>query len=259
MARGSGATTGSASGPVGPVVEMLGESGQLTKEGKVRVRKKYFVTNEKDLSQAPDISGYKPVGITYNKVAGGAYEQEVEYVAQLEAANSPIVETLDGLTGSFETFASYERIPIAQHPLIADLLINYGGYQTDDGEPLWPPYYSNDEGKQVRNPMYGVKTYKSPTMRFRHTYVVKGMPPRSIYDKAGNVVTSLPAGFPTPIGPSDSDGNEIKLRWLMLVPSLLREGDSTRIVQEYELIDPAPGMSDIYEITDPPGQAANQL
>lgn len=253
MPRGSGDTGKIASGPSGPVVEMLGESGQLTNQGKIRVRKKFFVTNQADLSKAADLPGYKPTGITYNKVAGGAYEQEVEYAAQIDPNQSPIVETLQGLSGTFETMTSYERIPIAQHPRIADLLIDYGGYTTDDGEPRWPQFYTDGDGNQKRNPMYGVKTWKVPTMTFRHTYTVKGMPPRTIYDKAGDVVTSLPAGFPTPKGPVDSEGNELKLRWLMLVPALFREGDTTRIVQEYELIDAAPGMSDIYETTGTPG------
>lgn len=239
--------------PETPFPELAGESGQLTKEGKVRIRKKYFVTNKDDLQRVVDLPGYKPTSISYNKIGGGAYEQEVEYAAQIELGASAVLEELQGDYGTFETISSYERVAISQHPQISKLLLDFGGYTTNDGEPMWPMFYTGLDGTKTRNPMYGVKSYKVPTMTFRHTYTIKGMPPRSIYNKAGKQITYLPAGFPSPYGPLDEEDKEIKLRWLALIPQLYRDGDTTRIIQEYELIDAAPGLGSIYDATGEAG------
>lgn len=89
-------------------------------------------------------------------------------------------------------------------------------------------------------------------MTFRHTYYVKAVS-RSIYDRAGKVVESLPAAFPTPRGPTDRKGKEIRRRWLMQMPAISREGESYRIVQDYVLLD-ASGISEgLYEVTSTPG------
>lgn len=261
MARGS-TSGGSGSGaPSGPVVEMTGESGQLTNQGRAVVRKKYFVTSEADLSKVPEYAGFRAVNVTYNKLLNGAYEQNVEYAAQLDAGQAPgVVETLGGLTGTFEMSTSYESRPIELHPKIDKLSVNYGGYFTPDGFAKWPPFYSKANtgglgaGSQERNPMFGVTRYKDVSMTLRHTYYVKNVP-QSIYDKAGNVVTSLPAGFPTPKGPLDGDGKEIKRRWMMQMPAVSRDGNSYRVVQEYVLLDTSGVADGLYETTSTPGQA----
>ena len=260
MARGSSRGGGGGGGPSGPVVEMTGESGELNNTGRARIRKKYFVTNEADLAKVPDLTGYRATNITYNKIGGGAYEQNVEYTAQVDAAVSAVVETLGGLNGTFEMFTSYESHPIELHPKIDKLSVDYGGYFTPDGFAKWPPFYTPTSGgglgsgTQVRNPMFGVTRYKDVSMTFRHTYYVKNVP-RSIYDKAGNIVTNLPAGFPTPKGPVDKDGKEIKRRWMMQMPAVSRDGNSYRVVQEYVLLDSSGAASDLYEVTSTPGQA----
>jgi hypothetical protein len=102
--------------------------------------------------------------------------------------------------------------------------------------------------------MFGVTKYKDVSMTFRHTYYVTNVP-RGVYDKAGKIVFNLPAGFPTPKGPTDKDGKEIKRRWMMQMPAVSREGNSYRVVQEYVLLDSSGVASDLYEVTSTPGQA----
>jgi hypothetical protein len=262
MARGSGGGSGGgAGGPTGPVVEMLGESGELNNQGRVTVRKKYFVANAADLGKTPELSGYRPTNISYNKIGGGAYEQFVDYTAQVSSEQSGVVEKLQGLEGTFEMFTSYESRPIELHHNIAKLSIDYGGYFTPDGFAKWPPTYipgggggGLSSGEAVPNPMFGVTRYKDVTMTFRHTYNASAVP-RAVYDKAGKVVVNLPAGFPTPKGPVNKEtGKEIKRRWMMQMPAVSREGNSYRIVQEYVLLDNSGVAEDLYEVTSTPGQ-----
>lgn len=261
MARGSSGGGGGSGAPGGPVVEMLGESGEINNQGKAKIRKKFFVTDIANLTKIPEFPGYRAVNVTYNKIGGGAYEQNVEYAAQVDASQSPgLVETLQGISGTFEMFTSYESHPIELHPKIDKLTEDFGGYYTPDGFAKWPPLYSTgggaglSGGQPVKNPMFGVTRYKEVSMIFRHTFYQNTVP-RSIYDKAGKVVTTLPAGFPTPQGPNDSEGREIKRRWMLQMPAVSREGAAYRIVQEYVLLDTSGVADGLYEVTTTPGNA----
>lgn len=261
MARGSSGGGGGSGAPGAPVVEMLGESGEINNQGKAKIRKKFFVTNIADLTKIPEFPGYRAVNVTYNKIGGGAYEQNVEYAAQVDASQSPgLVETLQGISGTFEMFTSYESHPIELHPKIDKLTEDFGGYYTPDGFAKWPPLYSTgggaglSGGQPVKNPMFGVTRYKEVSMIFRHTFYQNTVP-SSIYDKAGKVVTTLPAGFPTPKGPNDSEGREIKRRWMLQMPAVSREGAAYRIVQEYVLLDTSGVADGLYEVTTTPGNA----
>lgn len=261
MARGSSGGGGGSGAPGGPVVEMLGESGEINNQGKAKIRKKFFVTDIANLTKIPEFPGYRAVNVTYNKIGGGAYEQNVEYAAQVDASQSPgLVETLQGISGTFEMFTSYESHPIELHPKIDKLTEDFGGYYTPDGFAKWPPLYSTgggaglSGGQPVKNPMFGVTRYKEVSMIFRHTFYQNTVP-RSIYDKAGKVVTTLPAGFPTPKGPNDSEGREIKRRWMLQMPAVSREGAAYRIVQEYVLLDTSGVADGLYEVTTTPGNA----
>lgn len=258
MARGSSASGGGAGTPSGPVVEMLGESGELTHQGRIRIRKKYFLASADDLGKVPEINGYRAVNVSYSRIGAG-YEQSVDYAAQLTAQQAPgVVEKLGGLDGSFEMFTSYESVPIELHPRIDQLSVDYGGYFTPDGFAKWPPFYTPGgggglgAGEQKRNPMFGVTRYKEVSMTFRHTYYLTSLN-QGIYEKAGKVVETLPAGFPTPRGPADKDGREIKRRWMVQMPAISREGNSYRIVQEYVLLDTSSVADGMYEVTSTPG------
>ena len=258
MARGSGDKGGGSGAPSGAVVEMLGESGEINAQGKAKIRKKFFVTNIADLTKIPQFPGYRAVNVTFNQIGGGNYEQNVEYAAQVAASQSPgLVETLQGVSGTFEMFTSYESHPIELHPRINKLLVDFGGYCTPDGFAKWPPTYTTGgsglSGDQaIRNPLFGVTRFKEVSMIFRHTFYKKSVS-QNIYDKAGKVVTNLPAGFPTPKGHTDGEGNEIKRRWMMQMPAVSREGDAYRIVQEYVLLDSSAIGEGLYEVTTTPG------
>ena len=188
MARGSGGGGGGSGAPSGAVVEMLGESGEINSQGKARIRKKFFVTNIADLTKIPEFQGYRAVNVTYNKIGGGAYEQNVEYAAQVDATQATgLVETLQGVSGTFEMFTSYESHPIELHPKIDKLTEDFGGYYTPDGFAKWPPFYNAAGGSGLsgsepkRNPLFGVTRYKEVTMIFRHTFYHMTVP-RDIYD-----------------------------------------------------------------------------
>lgn len=261
MARGSSGGGGGSGAPSGAVVEMLGESGEINNQGKAKIRKKFFVTDIADLTKIPEFPGYRAVNVTYNKIGGGAYEQNVEYAAQVDASQSPgLVETLQGISGTFEMFTSYESHPIELHPKIDKLTEDFGGYYTPDGFAKWPPFYSAgggaglSGGEPVKNPMFGVTRYKEVNMIFRHTFYRNGVP-RTIYDKAGQIVTNLPAGFPTPRGPKNSQGEEIPRRWMLQMPAVSREGAAYKIVQEYVLLDTSGVADGLYEVTSTPGSA----
>ena len=262
MARGSSSSGGLDSSP-SSAVEMIGESGQIDRTGKITVRKRYFVANQEDVSRVTPLDGYRATNITYNKIGGGVYEQNVEYTAQIDANQAPgIVETLRGLSGTFEMITGYEIVPIERHPRVDQLVNDYAG-QFIDGLARWfnPTYIPATEDRSalaggdfgLPNPMFGVTAYKDVTMTMRHTYHVRGVP-RSIYDKAGLVVDTLPAGFPTPKGPVNKEGKEIKRKWMMQMPAVSRDGESYRVVQEYVLLDTS-GITDgkMYIKTSTPG------
>ena len=264
MARGS-SSRGSASASESSNIEMLGESGEINNTGKAKIRKKFFVKNIQEIPLVKQIEGYTPVSLTYNQLGGGAYEQNVEYAAQLGPGETGVVQTLNGLTGTFEMFTNYETRPIALHPNILTLLKEYAGQvqnglvqfaggliQKDGGSGL-------SGGEVERNPMFGVTHYKAVTMTFRHTYYQKNVS-AEIYSRAGKKVTSLPGGFPSPKGETDKEtGEEIKRRWLMLMPALTKEGNAFRIVQEYVLLDLYGIADELYEPTTPPGDVGDDF
>lgn len=258
MARGSSSGKGG-NAITGTVLEMTGESGQLDNRGKAVIRKKYFLGSEGDLGKIPPLTGYRAVNATYNKLLDDAYEQTVEYAATVPA-NGDLVEQLNGVEGTFEMFCSYETVPIERHPKIDKLSLDYGGYFTMDGYAKWPPFYTEGgggglgSGDQKRNPMFGVTSYKDVSMTFRHTYYLKNLN-RGIYDRAGKVVENLPAGFPTPKGPTDKNGKELRRRWMLQMPAISREGESYRIVQDYVLLDSSGITEGLYEVTSTPGSA----
>lgn len=264
MARGSSKSGAAATQLTGTRVGMPGETVNINAQGRRTLNKKYFVQteDENDLLSVEEISGYRATDSKNEKIAKGLYEQEVQYVGEVDAGQAPgLVETLQGVSGTFEMFTSYESHPIELHPRIDQLSVDFGGYFTPDGFAKWPPFYSPagkgglSGGEQLRNPMFGVTRYKEVSMIFRHTYYARAVS-RNIYDKSGKVVLTLPAGFPTPPGPKDKDGKEIKRRWMMQMPSVSREGNSYRVVQEYVLLDTSGVADGLYEVTSTPGVPA---
>lgn len=260
MARGSSGGGGGGGAPTGPVVEMLGESGEINGTGRAKIRKKFFVNNIADLTKIPEFAGYQATNVTYNQIGGGNYEQNVEYAAQVDANAAPgLVETLEGVSGTFEMFTTYDVVPIAQHPNLDNLIKDFQGSYNGD-KPTWPPNYLPNSGSGLgsgepqRNPMYGVTAYKEVNMTFRHTNY-KATVSTDTYKNAGKVVTRLPAGFPVPPGPKDSKGKEVPRRWMMQMPAITKEGKSFRVVQEYVLLDFSGIAVGLYEVGNTPGAA----
>jgi hypothetical protein len=262
MARGSSSSGSGSTEISGTRIGMAGEALGIENTGKKTLRKKYFLqtTSAADLEKPEEIAGYRPTSVSNQKLADGMYEQSVDYQAQVDAQQAPgLVETLQGVSGTFEMFTSYESHPIELHPRIDKLSVDFGGYFTPDGFAKWPPFYTPTSGgglgsgTQVRNPMFGVTRYKEVNMTLRHTYFVNGLS-QSIYEKAGKIVARLPAGYPTPSGPIGSDGRQIPRRWMMQMPATSREGNAYRVVQEYVLLDTSGVAEGLYEVTSTPGQ-----
>ncbi len=261
MARGSSKGGGSSGAPAGPVIEMLGESGEINGSGRAKIRKKFFVNNIADLTKIPQFTGYQATNVTYNQIGGGNYEQNVEYSAQVDANTAPgLVETLQGVSGTFEMFTTYDIVPIEQHPKKEKLKEDFAGQYTKEQKLRFLPYYNRSSGGGLStgvpqpNPMFGVTAYKEVNMTFRHTNY-KATVSRSTYNNAGKVVTSLPAGFPTPPGPKDDKGKEIPRRWMMQMPAITKEGKAFKVVQEYVLLDCSGIAEGLYEVGNTPGQA----
>lgn len=259
MSRGSGKGGGGDSFSI-PPIELAGESGELTNQGRAKIRKKILIEREQDLGKVPQLTGYRAVQCTYTKVPGGFFEQTTDYVAKVKPLEG-LVEKLQGVEGTFEMSTSYESHPIELHPKIDKLVLDYGGYYTPDGFAKWPPFYAPvggsglSGGEQTRNPMFGVTRYKAVSMIFRHTFYEDKVTDK-VYEKAGMIVEKLPAGFPIPKGDKLSNGSEIKRRWLMQMPAVSREGGTYRIVQDYVLLDNSGVAEGLYETTQPPGQTS---
>jgi hypothetical protein len=258
MARGSSYGGGSGGGNH-TGVEMLGTGGGVDARGKTTVTKKYFVTDASQLETAPALNDFSATNINYVKINDTAYEQTVQYEAQTD--NSGIGTTVwlqNGVKGTFEMFCSFESKPIELHPRIDKLSLDFGGYFTFDGYAKWPPTYTPTSGgglgtgTPITNPMFGVTRYKEITLTLRHSYYTKNVNP-NIWDTAGRVVTTLPAGIPIPKGEKDKNNKEIPRRWMMQAPAVSRQGEAWQVVQEYVLLD-AKGVADgMYETGTVPG------
>lgn len=255
MARGSGGESGGGGSAANTGIEMLGGGGSFQATGKTTINKKYFVTDFAQLETAPKIEGYQATAINYTKINETAYEQSVTYEAQTQGSSSEaggVVWLQSGVRGTFEMFCSFESKPIELHPRISKLSVDFGGYFTFDGFAKFPPTYTPTSGgglgssTPLDNPMFGVTRYKEVTLTLRHTYFTPNVNP-NIWDTAGRVTTSLPAGIPIPKGEKDKDGKEIPRRWMMQAPAVSRQGESWQVVHEYVLLD-SKGVADgMYE------------
>lgn len=259
MARGSGAAAAGGGATAHTGVEMLGGGGGMNSQGKTTLNKKYFVTDMAQLETAPDISGYSATNISYTRINDTAYEQSVTYEAQSELSGAGTTVWLqNGVKGTFEMFCSFETTPIERHPRISQLSVDFGGYFTATGQAKWPPTYTPTSGgglgsgTPLDNPMFGVTSYKEPTLTLRHTYFTKQVN-AGIWDTTGRVVDKLPAGIPIPKGEKDKDGKEIPRKWMMQAPAVSRQGEAWQVVQEYVILNAKAVAEGLYAIGIVPG------
>lgn len=252
MSRGSstGPNSGESSSGATNAIEMLGAGGSFDVSGKKQLVKKYFVTTEGDLENAPDIPGYTATNISHTKVAAG-WEQSVQY----ESIHSGKILGQTGFQGTssdrgtFEIISSYEIKPIIRHPRIRKLMETYQGTEPIPGYVVFPQLLSTrgplGGSSGQLNPMYGITSYKEYTFTLRHTYY-KENPSAEIFSKAGSITEKLPGNFPIPKGETDSEGKEKKRRWLVQVPNMRKEGRGWRIEQDYVLLDAAGFADEMY-------------
>lgn len=136
---------------------------------------------------------------------------------------------------SIEFEPSFSEEPIEAHPSFLILKEQFDGSTDDKGRVQWPETYFPKTGSQVlsggpkdkKNPLFGVSTYLALKSVFRRTYVVREIPD-DLLDTSGEIVESLPDGFPTPNGRD----------WLRLPPKVSKRGNVYQISEELLLSPP---------------------
>lgn len=245
MARGS--SSGGGGGGSTSAVGMLGDSGSIQNTGKYVVRKRFFTSNEADLTQVPPApTGFRASAINWQAIGGGAYEQTVDYEYFIDNSQSQIVELTNGVQGRFELDVQDELARIESHPEIRELIRIYKG-NTDytTGKVTFPPTYTptaasglSGGGTGVKtNPMAGKLYYNKPSAIFRHIQQTN-LIPTNIWNNVGKKVASLPAGFPNPPAFINKKGEEIKYFWIVMSPQIYRRGNAYEIVRSYKLSEP---------------------
>ena len=247
MARGSSPSSPPAGGSSG-AIEMRGQQGNLDQRGTATIVKKYLVDDESKLGEAPMLAGYRPISISYTKVFDNFYEQSVTYqtgaAAIITGASGGLLRGNLDEDGFFEIFCSFEVKRIELHPRINDLVSRYNATVAENGDVLFPPYISDaavgalSAGRNVVNPMFGVKFYKEPTMTLRHTFNVPVINP-AFFSRTGRKTSVLPGNLN--FLPPAQNGRTRE--WLIQAPSASMTGNTWRIQQEYVLLD-ARGVAD---------------
>lgn len=136
---------------------------------------------------------------------------------------------------SIEFDPSFSEEPIEAHPSFLLLKDRFGGTLDDKGRVQWSETYFPNTGSQVlsggpkdkKNPLFGVSTYLALKSVFRRTYTVRDIPD-DLLERNGEIVESLPDGFPTPNGRD----------WLRLPPKVSKRGNVYQISEELLLSPP---------------------
>ncbi len=257
MARGS---SGGGSGGSGSVaVGMLGDQGSIQNTGKYVIRKKFFTSNQSELTQVPTPPpGFRATAVNWQAIGGGAFEQTIDYESHLGASQAgDVVETISGIEGRFELDVQDELVDIGMHPNIRDLIRKYSGViDPGSGKVTFPPTYTptaegglsggTRDGVQT-NPMAGKRYFSKMAATFRHTQQTDTIP-ADIWLNCGKMVAKLPANFPNPPDFINKDGETMKYHWIVLSPQIYRRGNAYEIVRSYKLSEPNVP-AELYEIT----------
>jgi hypothetical protein len=251
MARGS--SPANTTKPSFESVEMVQSGGQIDNSGKYTVSKKYYVTNEADLITTPaSISvGGKimiPAGLSYQKIAGGIWEKNIEYTAPVRSTETGVVAKLSGTNqpeseGRLQLEVSAELAPIEQHPEIDDLLKKYNG-TVEKGKAVFPRTYTptgagTSGGNPQTNPFFGVRYYYQPSATLRVSYTVDRMP-GNLWAGVFCIVSTeqLPGGFPALSDYLNKEGAALKYFWQIQMPQVAINGGRIEITDTYTLLKP---------------------
>lgn len=226
-----------------PPFRTTGTKGTRDETGLLSVSVPYYVPSEGDILTvgAEPPLGLKEVGRTWGDVEGmSGFEVVVEYEGFEDGRD-------EGDTESIEFDPSFAEEPIESHPAFLLLKARYGGTLDDKGKVQWSETYKPTNGAlqsggstEKKNPLFGVSTYLSLKSVFRRTYTVRDLP-NDLLENIGEIVESLPDGFPTPSGRN----------WLTMPPKVTLRGNAYQITEELILSPPGgkwpPGVHGLME------------
>lgn len=212
--------------------QTTGWSASRDERGLISVQVPMFVDS---LADTMTVSGGSPYGLP----------EVGRQISQIEGAGYQVVITYEGSEGqaaddeegTYEFDSSFREEPIESHPQWPVIKARFGGSVQDD-KAVFPETLpraqistygltGNEPDAQVKNPMFGVRTYLALYVVFRRTYVRRAFP-RHLLDSVGTTREKLPRGLPTPKGRN----------WLVQPPKISKRGDSWEIAEEWTLSKP---------------------
>ena len=206
-------------------VQLEGQTVSRDENGLMSVQIPFYVQT---LDETMKVSGGSPFGLP----------ETGRQVTQIEGLGYQVVLTYGGSEGeskdedgTVEFDSSFKEEPLDSHPLWLEIAERFGG-KVEDKEVVFPKTLprsqlssagltGNEPTQEVKNPMYGVKTYLGLYCVFRRTYVKKSFP-RNILDSVGTTREKLPKGLPTPKGRN----------WLVNPPKIRKAGNAWEITEE---------------------------
>ena len=202
-----------------------GTKGSRDDTGLLSVSVPYYVPTEQEILTVglEPPYGLTEVGRDWSDVEGmSGFMVEVSYEGFEDGKDESEEE-------SIEFDPSFAEEPIESHPAFITLKNKYGGTLDDKGKVQWPETYkpkgsalqASGGNAEQKNPLFGISTYLALKSVFRRTYTVRTLP-NDLLDQIGEIVESLPEGFPTPSGRN----------WLRLPPKVSKRGNAFQISEE---------------------------
>jgi len=201
-----------------------GTAGTRDETGLLSVTVPYYVPSEDEVLtiglDAP--LGLQEVGRDWSDVEGlEGFNVTVSYEGFEDGKDESDEE-------SIEFDPSFSEEPIESHPSFIYLKNRFGGRLDDKGKVQWNETIAPtgsalkaSGSKEVKNPLFGISTYLALKSVFRRTYTVRELP-SDLLEAYGEIVESLPDGFPTPSGRN----------WLRLPPKVSKRGNVFQISEE---------------------------
>lgn len=199
-----------------------GTKGTTDETGLMSVSVPWYAASEEEVLTvgATPPHGLKEVGRDWDDIEGlEGFNVTVNYEGFEDGKDED-----DGEQIEFDP--SFSEEPIESHPSFLVLKERYGG-RLVDGKIEWDETLGGSDdplsssGEERKNPLFGIKTYLALKSVFRRTYTRRNLP-NDILDNIGEIVESLPEGFPTPSGRN----------WLSLPPKVSLRGNVYQISEE---------------------------
>lgn len=182
------------------------------------------------LEQVGTVGAAPPLGLSetgrnWSELDAGGYRTDVTY------EGIPDGEDKEQETIEFDT--DFKEEPLPAHPAWKTIKEKYKGSVDSSGAVKFDEFLEKaykgalggtQSGGQVKNPLFGVKTYLELSAIFRRTRIVETLP-ANLLTSIGSIQQSLPEGLPTP-----EDRN-----WLVMPPKVTKRGNVWQIRDEWKL------------------------